>query len=359
MAISRFRLSEHPWIISLILLVALTAWLISKPSNAENAIEETAATLDVPLAKVQVDRFESEAVARHILLYGRTAPDRQATLGAEVAGQVEERLVTQGQRVEAGQELIKLEAADRVSQLRGAQALVNVRQKEYDAARSLRSRGLQGDVAVSQAQANVVEARARLRAAQLAVEHTVIKAPFDGIVERIHVQPGDFLGVGDPVALVVDLDPLIVNADVSERHIHQVSEAQPAKITLLNDQTYDAVLRYQATVSSETTNTYAIELAIDNPEMALTAGMSATVDIELESREAVKLAPSALALDEAGNLGVKTLSNDDTVLFVPIDIVKVEPNGVWLAGLGDSVEVITVGQGFVRDGDSVIAQRGE
>ncbi len=65
-----------------------------------------------------------------------------------------------------------------------------------------------------------------------------------------------------------------------------------------------------------------------------------------------------LALDEAGNLGVKTLvpSGDDKVVkFVPIQLVKAEQDGVWLAGLGETVDIITVGQGFVRDGDNVIA----
>jgi multidrug efflux system membrane fusion protein len=61
-----------------------------------------------------------------------------------------------------------------------------------------------------------------------------------------------------------------------------------------------------------------------------------------------------LALDEAGNLGVKTLEGE-RVKFVPIKLVKAEQDGVWLSGLGERVNIITTGQGFVRDGDSVVA----
>ncbi|MEZ9418021.1 efflux RND transporter periplasmic adaptor subunit, partial [Vibrio sp. 10N.286.49.E1] len=78
----------------------------------------------------------------------------------------------------------------------------------------------------------------------------------------------------------------------------------------------------------------------------------------LETSDAIKITPAMLALDEAGNLGVKTLvSIDDspTVRFVNIQLVKAEQDGVWLTGLGQQVDIITVGQGFVRDGDSVIA----
>jgi multidrug efflux system membrane fusion protein len=60
-----------------------------------------------------------------------------------------------------------------------------------------------------------------------------------------------------------------------------------------------------------------------------------------------------LALDEAGNIGVKTIDSDNKVVFTKIDIVKSEPSGVWLAGLGERANVITLGQGFVRIGDTV------
>lgn len=79
--------------------------------------------------------------------------------------------------------------------------------------------------------------------------------------------------------------------------------------------------------------------------------------LELETKMAVKITPAMLALDEEGNLGVKTLEQEDVIKFVPIQIVKAEQDGVWLSGLGDKVDIVTTGQGFVRDGDRVIAVR--
>ena len=57
------------------------------------------------------------------------------------------------------------------------------------------------------------------------------------------------------------------------------------------------------------------------------------------------------------SLGIKTIINDNEVKFIPISIVKVEPDGVWLGGVKDQVDVITTGQGFVRNGDRVIPVR--
>jgi multidrug efflux system membrane fusion protein len=186
----------------------------------------------------------------------------------------------------------------------------------------------------------------------------VIRSPFSGIVQELHVEVGDFVGVGDPVAGVIDLDPLVIEADVSERHIQQLQLGQAANVRLLGHQSVEGKLRYISRISTASTNTFPIEIEIPNPQRSLPAGVSAEVSLNLESQQAIKVTPAMLALDEAGNLGVKTLvqsADDPVVKFVPIQLVKAEQDGVWLAGLGEQVDIITVGQGFVRDGDNVIA----
>ncbi len=171
------------------------------------------------------------------------------------------------------------------------------------------------------------------------------------------IEIGDFVGIGDPIAKVLDLSKLVVQADVSERHIHQLKLNQSASVRLVTNETVKGRLRYISRVSSSSTNTFGIEIEIPNQGQATSAGVSAEVELELETQFAVKVTPAMLALDEAGNLGVKTVQEKDVVKFIPIQLVKAEQDGVWLTGLGKQVDLITVGQGFVRDGDSVIAIR--
>ena len=66
----------------------------------------------------------------------------------------------------------------------------------------------------------------------------------------------------------------------------------------------------------------------------------------------MRISPAVMALDEQGNLGVKIVV-DEHVKFVPIDIVKSDSQGVWLSGMGQQADIITLGHGFVRDGDKV------
>ncbi|MEZ8144378.1 efflux transporter periplasmic adaptor subunit [Enterovibrio norvegicus FF-454] len=347
-------LSQRPWIISLVLLIILVFWVSSGSSNATTPSSEPNEVQSAPLTKVSVETFYAEPITRSISLYGRTAPDRDATISAEADGRVIKVDVRKGAAVKQGDLLVFIDKGDRAAQLARSKALLSVRQKEFNAAKSLKKKGLQGEVAYSLAEANLVEANANVENIELALSHTEVRAPFDGIVDDVMVEVGDYLGVGDPMATLIDLDPLIVTADVSEQHISQIDSSLPASIKLVNGEMKEGHLRYQSSIASPTTNTFAIELEISNPRQLLPAGISAEVDLALDLQQAVKLSASALALDEQGNLGVKTLV-DDKVAFVAARVVKAEQNGVWLSGLGDQVDVITKGQGFVRDGDTVDA----
>jgi multidrug efflux system membrane fusion protein len=68
-----------------------------------------------------------------------------------------------------------------------------------------------------------------------------------------------------------------------------------------------------------------------------------------------RISPSLLTLDDAGNVGTKIIDADGKVKFVVADIAQSSSNGVWVAGLPETVTIITVGQGFVTAGSVVDA----
>ncbi|OIQ25229.1 efflux RND transporter periplasmic adaptor subunit [uncultured Vibrio sp.] len=350
--VTRF-FSQRPWLVSLILIILLTTWLGLGSLQAE---EEKASESKppIPLAKVVYQTFKAQDTPKKIDLYGRTAPDKKAQIGAEIAGKIDRLIVRKGGSVKKGQIIASIDKGDLDIQLQRAQAMLKVREKEFNAAESLKSRGLQGEVAYATAQAALVEAKANVSNVKVALSNTQVTAPFSGIVDHLFIEQGDFVGIGDPVAKVIDLNKLVIEADISERHIQKLTANQTAQIRFIDGSLVEGTLRYVSRVSSTSTNTFPIEIEIANPEQRIPAGISAEVELTLNQQLAVKVTPAMLALDAVGNLGVKTLAND-VVEFVPIQLVKAEQDGVWLSGLGDEVKIITIGQGFVRDGDSVEA----
>jgi len=355
--LSLFRfLSVRPYFISLILIMVLGAWLAMGISTSEespppNQNKDTA----IPLAKVAFQEFNAQSTHKTIDLYGRTAPDREAKLGAEIAGKIISLQVKKGDIVKRNQVIALIDTGDLAIQLQRAQAMLEVREKEFKAAQSLKRKGLQGEVAFANAQASLVEAKAMVSNAKLALRNTKVSAPFDGIVDYLFIEKGDFVGVGDPVATLIDLGKIVIEADVSERHIQDLKLNQSATVRFINGQQTTGSVRYISRVSSASTNTFPIEIEVANPQQLIPAGVSTEVELNLKDQLAVKVTPAMLALDEVGNLGVKTLVDENKVKFIPIQLVKAEQDGVWLTGLGEQVSIITTGQGFVRHGDRVIA----
>jgi multidrug efflux system membrane fusion protein len=309
---------------------------------------------EAPLVKVTVTRINADEVNREITLYGRTEPDRVATLRAEVKGLVDKIYVQEGEVVVKGQKILSLETGDLVNRLNSAKSTLKQREIELDGAKQLGQKGYQSQVNLVQAEANLQSALSALTSLQIAIFKSDILAPFDGIMNDRYVEVGDLLKDGDKVAILVDLDPLIITADVTESHVGDLSIGQPAHGRMASGLLLNGKIRYISSVSDIGTNTFKVEVAVPNASFQQVAGMSAELALPLEKTWAMRITPAVMALDEAGNLGVKTVV-DDHVKFVPIDIVKSDSEGVWLTGLGQQANVIVFGHGFVRDGDQVEA----
>lgn len=346
-------LAERPYIIAIIITITLVLWMASGLMQAQEIPNEKS-THDVVLPKVRVATLSAQDINDSIALYGRTEPDRVATLKAEVAGKIEHVLAKRGAKVQQGQIIVKLAMNDLAAQLTQAKALKNQREIEHQGALKLSADGYQGKVQVSSAAANLAAVKAEIERLNIDIANTIIRAPFDGILNTRYVEQGDYVQRGDDIAMIADLDPLIVRAHVSENHISALNVGQNAEIRLLNHEPVVGEVRYIASVADEATNTFKIEVAITNNDSHLLAGLSSEVNIGLKQVPAIKLSPALLALDEQGNIGVKTVENG-RVKFTEINIVKSEKDGIWLSGLGQVADVITLGQGFVRAGDDVEA----
>lgn len=346
------KIRQQPAWIALLIFILLSAWVMSGMLAAEPEKVESDKHKAAPIPKVRVTSMSADIVNRVVSLYGRTEPDRMATLRSEVQSKVVAIFAQEGQRVSKGQKILAMDENDLQQRLISAKATLKQRQIELQGAKSLGKQGYQSQTNLAQAQANVESALAAVEGLQLALMHTQIIAPFDGILNERYVEVGDLLRQGDKIAMVVDLDPLIVTADVTENNVQQLELGQMANGRMVSGQTLEGQIRYISSVSNMGTNTFKIEVAVDNAEYKYLSGMSTELTIPLQKTWAIKVTPAVMALDESGTIGVKTVE-DSIVKFVPIDMIKSDSQGVWLAGMGQQADVITLGQGFVRDGDKV------
>ncbi len=351
-------------LLALALAAALVAWLASgQPAiralltGAPPAAEEpAAAATSAPrrdLPRVRVAWSEAREIEREIVVYGRTEPEREVIVRAETYGRVEHVLVEKGTRVTAGQVLLRLDHREREAMVAKAEALVAQRELEYRAASRLGERGFQAETKVAAAAAALSEARAELRAREVALANTTVTAPFDGLLADRMVEIGDYVDVGDPLAHLMQLDPFLATGELVETDRRLVELGMPVEVELADGQRHAGELSFVDAVAEEATRTFRIEVTIPNDSGRIPAGMSATLRLRFAEALAHRVSASLLTLSEDHRLGVKVVDADDVVRFAPVEIVRAEAEALWLAGLPERTRLIVVGQGFVHAGERV------
>lgn len=305
------------------------------------------------LPRVRVRTMTARETLTDLVVNGQTQAVRSAEMKAETSGRVEEIVPRKGAVVEAGDLLVRLSMRDRAQRLEKAEALVEQRQIEYNAATQLARKDFTSRTRLAEARARLEAARADLAEIREDIANTEIRAPFDGVFNDHAMEVGEYVAPGMPVATVIDLDPMTVVAEVSEREVGSVSVGTPADIRLVDGRTFAGTVTWVSETANPATRTYPLEVEVPNPERAIPEGMTAEVRVPLESTVAHLVSPSVLTLNDAGVVGVKLVNAEHLVEFHAVRVVGDGPDGVWLAGLPDQVQLITVGQEYVKDGQKV------
>lgn len=357
--------SLHPGWIALFIGLAAVLWMASglldgetANSGAPAAGDDSAATAgeaDEPLVEVRVRISHAQPVTRMADVAGRTAAVRKVKLRTQIAGQVAAIEAQRGAHVDAGEVIVRLDSGDLQAQLAQAQALLQQRQLQYEAARKMAAKGYQSAVGLATARTHLQQARASVARIRTQIDYTTIEAPFAGVLETLPVELGDVVSVGDVVGQVIQQDPFIVWGQVSEDVVAYLEPGQPGSATLISGVTRHGTVRFISSVADPATRTYRVELEIDNPEdgRKLIAGASTHMQLPLEQVSAHRVETSILTLNADGVFGIKAVTDDGTVKFYKANIVRSDDGYVWLSGPPQTLRIITLGQGFVRPGDRV------
>lgn len=343
-------------VIALALVVWLATGIFDAPEEKQQAPGGTLATADRETASLTAVRGRYIHAQSYPLTVGVTAQtqaNRFLNLRAEVSGQVEALPVKEGARVEQGEVICRLAMEDREQRLAEAQAEVEQARIDYDGAQRLETGGFQSKTAIARAKAQLEAAKANLLRRQLDLDKTAIRAPFAGIVEERPVEIGDLMQPGDTCATIIDLDPLVVSAEVSEAEVIRISEGEPARMRFANGEQAKGEVTYISRRASDSTRTFRVEVSVANTEMRLLSGITADMHIEVGVVPAHLVPASLLVLDDKGGLGIRVLNDERRVERYKVNLVGDAGDGVWVTGLPRSTLLITVGHQYVGIGEQV------
>jgi len=347
--------SNKNYRLSLYLGTATLMWLASGLFGAEPKSKELAVQAEVSKTRVQAHYFDAEEYRPAIRVRARTQPNRQVSMRAEVSGKVVSLPVQEGQSVKTGDVICEIATEDRKLRLREAKSSVEQAQLEYDGSLRLKSGGYQSATAIAGAKARLDTAKAGLLRRQIDLANVKIVAPFDGVVDHHSVDIGDFMDRGDECGVVMDLSPLIVRGRVSETEVGRIDVGAAAAGALLTGQQVTGAVSLVGFAPDEVTRSFPVEVSVDNTDLTLRSGITTDLVIPTAAVQAHVISPSLLTLDDEGQLGVRTLTNDFVVKSVRITLIGDHDRGVWVSGLSNRALVVTQGQEYVSDGESVEA----
>lgn len=349
---------NRPVMIAVLIFLAAIAWLASgfilpHQENTEEVVAEKAAAEENRIQQVRVRDLTAEMFTTTVSVTGKTLASRTVELKAEVDGQITELLSEKGVEVKEGQVIARVDKRDRAARVTEAKQLVNQRNIEYNAAQKLEQEGYFSRTRLAQAEADLESAKANLKQAELNLAKTEIRAPFDGVIGDRMVEVGDYATIGNPLFTILDLNPMKLAGFLSERIVLDVTPGAKAMATLLNGTRVEGTVTFIAPAADPATRTFPIEISLPNEDRSVIEGLTAEINIATTERPAMRVSPAVLTLNDAGQVGVKLVNDQNIVEFMPVIILSDKPDNMWIGGLPDKVRLITVGQEFVVPGQKV------
>ena len=280
-----------------ILASFLVIWMVSGSLVEEENFEKNNSALDT-LSSVTIVNSKATNKSKILKSSGFTEADKFVQVRAEVSGRLIARPAQQGDYVEEGDLICQLYIAGREA-------------------------------------------------------YPKIVAPFSGYLETLRVEEGDFLNTGAVCAALIDPDPMLIVADIAEKDIAQVQLGSEARAKLISGRYISGEVTFIASSADKNTRTFRVEISVDNEDRTIRDGVSAEIYIKGKEEAAHKISPAILSLNDQGKLGVRTVTADNRVEFKEINILEDTNSGMWVSGLGEEARIITLGQEYVFQGQTV------
>jgi HlyD family secretion protein len=205
-----------------------------------------------------------------------------------------------------------------------------------------------------QARIGIKQAETALELAQLQLDETTIRAPFDGVIAELYVTKGSSVGPGAPVTLVVS-DVLEVMVNIEENRISQIFTGQPAalRVTAYPGQDFPAVVTSIAPIADSSTHTFAVKVTPVDEQGLLRAGMFTNLAILAEEKQNTLIVPRSAVTVINGQETVYVI-NGDVAEQRPVTTGLFEPERIEIvSGLEVGETVVIAGQRDLIDGAKV------
>jgi membrane fusion protein (multidrug efflux system) len=245
----------------------------------------TAVTTDVAKQSEWQPTFES---------VGTAAAVNGVTVSTDLAGIVRQIAFESGNKVRAGDLLVRLDTTQEEAQLHQQEA-----QRDFAAVTLKRDKGLLAKHAISQsdydnAEASFRQVQASVDQFSALIARKTLRAPFDGVAGIRQVNLGQYLKEGDPIVALQAFDPIYVNFSLPEQDLSKLAVGQPVVLHVdsFEDRSFHGTITALNSMVDQATRNIQIQATFPNPEWRLRPGMFAKVSVVMSERQNVVAIPA-------------------------------------------------------------------
>jgi len=324
------RKSKPMWKWTALLAIAVVvAWYATRDAGSPPAAVAGASVAPLELAAMDVAVVEPRVLTRLLPLSGSIAPFVQALVKSKVSGEVEQVTVREGQNVEAGQIIARIDARNLQAQydrelaaVEKARADLELAQLNRDKNRTLleqkfisRNTFEQTESAYAASLASYKLAQAQARVAQINLEDALVRAPFSGTIARRMVHPGENASTDSPIVSIVDLRQMVLEAALPAADIPSVRIGQKARFTVsgFGARQFEGEVQRINPVTTDGSRAIAVYIAVPNEDGALKGGMFAQGELVLDATQPVLAVAQRAVREEAGGKYVYILRDGQIV----------------------------------------------
>ena len=346
-----------PAILIVFLLVAIGLLFVRIHTKAGIIKEQNQTSIkkDRPVPNVVTLDLIPATIRDQIDLPGVTEPWVELQIMAEVAGKVTAKMVKEGAAVRKGDLLASIDYRDYQNAHRSAKASYELAVSDLKRLEKLHQRKVTPQSQLDSAVARVATTRAAMNSAATALERCSIKAPFSGVVNRIFVEEGQYLGVGDPITEILQMDRLKVRVGIPESDVDAVRRVDRYKVRIeaLGGRSFQARKYFLSKTADPMARLYNLDLELDNAGGEILPDMFARVEIIKQE------IPQGISIPLYSVIN----RNDDHIVYV-VEGSQAIARSVTLGlldgwqvevrdGLKPGEQVIVVGHRSVNDGQPV------
>lgn len=334
--------------------------LNKKIADLEEKLEsDTAYEAEDRATVIRIEEVKPEQFNHYIEVSGKVEPEEEVFVSPEMNGKVEQIFVTEGDRVKAGELLMRLNTDVTEKSIKEVKTNLELLTKLYEKQENLWEQNIGSEVEYLQAKTNKESAEARLASLQEQLDMAQVTAPFGGVIDDVAVKQGDIAMPGGRHIHLVNLQDLSIISSISENYLNAIKEDEVVEVEFpaYPDMKLMLPIKRVGSVIDNASRTFEVELEFKNPEEKIKPNQLASLRIIDYSTDSALVVPSIIIKqDTKGYYVYRMTESDDQQEAEKVYVVPGLSSGdqtMIEEGLEPGLKVIVEGYNLVTDGSDV------